>query len=444
VAHTVKKGETALENQGVVAEMAAQFESHPHWQLVQRIVGSPQFVRSVRLKNFLLYVTRCALLDHADHVSEQQIGIHVFGKAPDYNASEDNIVRSQARFLRIKLGEYFESEAGREEPVVLTIPKGTYLPRFSARGEAPAMAADTVRSATLVESPQAGRPRWLRIPAAIAILLLLAGAVWIWDQARGGRVQEAGLWARMFDSHQPTMIVASDYIFSMVQEAAGRTLSLDEYLSDDYFKRVTEMNAASGLERLFPNIAQRHYTGFENVTSVARLMALKQAQSTQSAVRFARDLTMREIGSGNLILIGSNQSDPWVSLFEPKLNFHFDYQPSIHNIFVTNRAPQTGEEAEYRPSPLDPQTRVIYGGIAFLPNLNRGSNVLILQGTSMGGSEIALEILQNPALFRDLIRVVKAGRTSSQLPYFEALIRTRTRNGVAGEFTIIGTRVLGE
>lgn len=173
-------------------------------------------------------------------------------------------------------------------------------------------------------------------------------------------------------------------------------------------------------------------------------MALKQAQSTQTAVRYARDLTMCDIGSGNLILIGSNQSNPWVSLFEAKLNFRFEYQPDVHNTFVENRAPQPGEELQYRPSPLDPQTRVIYGGIAFLPNLNGGSNVLILQGTSMGGAEIALEILENPDLFGDLILRVKAGRTSGPLPYFEALIRTRARNGVAGEFTIIGSRVLGE
>ena len=80
-------------------------------------------------------MTRCALLDHAEQVTEQQIGMHVFGRPADYNAGDDNIVRSQARFLRIKLAEYFESASGRDEPVVLTIPKGTYLPRFEHRTE---------------------------------------------------------------------------------------------------------------------------------------------------------------------------------------------------------------------------------------------------------------------------------------------------------------------
>jgi hypothetical protein len=109
-----------------------------------------------------------------------------------------------------------------------------------------------------------------------------------------------------------------------------------------------------------------------------------------------------------------------------------------------NRAPRPGEVAEYRPSALDAQSRVIYGGIAFLPNLNPGSNVLILQGTSMGGSEIALEVLENPALFQDLVRRVTQKRGKGSLPYFEALIRTRTQNGVAGESTILACRTLSE
>jgi hypothetical protein len=230
----------------------------------------------------------------------------------------------------------------------------------------------------------------------------------------------------------------------MVQEAAGRTLSLDEYLSDDYFKRVSRLNADSGLERLFPNIAQRHYTGFENVTCVARLLAVKQAQSTHTVVRFARDMTMREVGAGNLILLGSKQSTPWDSLFESKLNFRFEYQYAEHKVYILNRAPQSGEEAEYQPSALDALSRVIYGGIAFLPNVDQQSNVLILQGTSMAGPEAALEILDNPALFRDLVRRVSAGRRDGELPYFEALIRTRTLNGVANESAIIASRVLGE
>jgi len=126
------------------------------------------------------------------------------------------------------------------------------------------------------------------------------------------------------------------------------------------------------------------------------------------------------------------------------LNFRFEYQGADHRINIVNRSPRAGERALYEPSALDALSREIYGGIAFLPNLNGGGNVLILQGTSMAGTEIALDVVDNPPLFQDLARRVSTGRRPGELPYFEALIRTRTLNGVAGESSIVASRVLGE
>jgi hypothetical protein len=421
-----------LANQSVTTDIPPELAAHPHWQLVQRIVASPVLLRSHRLCTFLLYVTRCALLEHSDHVTEQQIGVHVFGRPPDYNASEDNIVRSHARFLRAKLAEYFASGAGLEEPVVLTIPKGTYLPQFQRREEAPPAPRP---------GPRPGRQFW--IPAAIVALCLLAGLALMLrrEPARTPATAfENPVWSAIFDGRQPTTFVASDYIYSMVQEAAGRPLSLDEYLSPDYLRRAHEFDTASGLERIFPSLEQRHYTGFENVTALKRLSAIKAAQSTRLAVRFARDLTMRDIEAGNVILIGSRQSNPWVYLFEPKMDFRFVYQPASHQIFVENRAPRPGEEAVYRPGPLESPSRDTYGGIALVPNLHRGSSVLLVQGTAMAASEVALEMVDNPALFRELMRCLGSGKSASGLPYFEALIRTRTVNGVSGETSVIACR----
>ena len=430
-----------MEKPAGVVDLSAEFDRDPRWQLVLRIIASQQFARSSRLKDFLLYVTRCALQNHGDRATEQQIGVHVFGRPADYSAGEDNIVRSQARFLRTKLAEYFEAPAGQGEPVVLTIPKGSYLPRFEHR----AGASPPAPVAEVAAEPKAkGRRQiYLAVPGVAVVLL---GVLWWWGfhAPFAAREPKSALWSRLFIPKVQTTIVASDYIFSMVQEAAGRTLTLDEYLSSDYFNRVSKLNAVDGLERLFPNIAQRHYTGFENVSVVARLYSVKEAQATRTVVKFARDMTMRDVGAGNLILLGSKQSNPWDSLFEGKLNFRFEYQGADHRINIVNRSPRAGERALYEPSALDALSREIYGGIAFLPNLNGGGNVLILQGTSMAGTEIALDVVDNPPLFQDLARRVSTGRRPGELPYFEALIRTRTLNGVAGESSIVASRVLGE
>jgi hypothetical protein len=435
VGFTVKELRISVQKQGVAVEIESELDSHPHWQLVLRIIASPQLVRSSRLKAFLLYVTRCALLGRSDEITEQQIGVHVFGRPADYHAGDDNIVRSQARFLRTKLSEYFDSPTGADEPVVLSIPKGSYVPLFE-----PAQEKSVAASSPEIAAPAPPRRRKLWVPAVTALAFLTLSGVWLGRGRMAG--PDTSIWPRLFDGRQTTTIVASDYIFSMVQEAAGRSLTLDEYLGADYFERVAKLNAESGLDRMYPDIAHRHYTGFENVTSVARLMGLKQAQATHTQVRFARDLTMRDVASGNLILVGSKQSNPWVLLFENKLNFRFDFESASHRVFIVNASPQKGEDREYRPSALDATSRIIYGGIAFVPNIHRDGNVLILQGTSMGATEVALDVLANPALFQDLIRRVGRPFREGQTPYFEALIRTQTINGVAGEWSIAGFRVI--
>jgi hypothetical protein len=102
--------------------------------LVRRVLASTTFEHSPKLRAFLEYVCRCAIENQPAAATEQQIGIHVFGRPPGYNANEDNIVRSQARLLRLKLEHHFSNE-GRHEPVVITIPKGRYLPAFEPRFE---------------------------------------------------------------------------------------------------------------------------------------------------------------------------------------------------------------------------------------------------------------------------------------------------------------------
>src|SRR6266446_10928123 len=99
------------------------------WQLVQRIVSSPPFQKSTRLRELLEHVTERSIHGHAHELTEQQIGSTLFHKPLGYSSLEDSSVRVHARQLRLKLHEYFDEE-GRNEPLILSIPKGSYAPVF--------------------------------------------------------------------------------------------------------------------------------------------------------------------------------------------------------------------------------------------------------------------------------------------------------------------------
>jgi hypothetical protein len=59
------------------------------------------------------------LINKPEAGTEQQIGVCVYDRPPGYNPNDDNIVRSQARQLRLKLEHHFANE-GKDEPIVIT------------------------------------------------------------------------------------------------------------------------------------------------------------------------------------------------------------------------------------------------------------------------------------------------------------------------------------
>jgi hypothetical protein len=139
-------------------------------EVVRRVASSSTFERSPRLRAFFIHVCRCALDNKPEAATEQQVGICVYDRPPGYNPNEDNIVRSQARLLRLKLEHHFANE-GKNEPIIITIPKGRYLPVFETRPEQPVVHG--------VPPPERGRPRRsLQILVAVAVVFGLA-IVWL-------------------------------------------------------------------------------------------------------------------------------------------------------------------------------------------------------------------------------------------------------------------------
>ncbi len=83
----------------------------------------------------------------------------MFGREAGYNPSDGNIVRVQARDLRKRLAAYF-AEEGAEEPVVIEIPKGGYVPHFQPRSQA---GLDVARLTTVRMLTPGGWPKWTTV-----------------------------------------------------------------------------------------------------------------------------------------------------------------------------------------------------------------------------------------------------------------------------------------
>jgi len=125
---------------------------------LERILASAPFTNSQNLSRLLRYVVLETLDGRGDSLKEYVLGVQVFGRGQSFDPRLDPIVRVQARNLRARLTDYYQS-AGQSDPVHIDLPKGTYVPVFSAP-----------RAAT---KPSRPTRRWIW-PAAAAVLIACA------------------------------------------------------------------------------------------------------------------------------------------------------------------------------------------------------------------------------------------------------------------------------
>ncbi len=72
-------------------------------EIVQKIIASPSFTKSIKLSHFLSYICQQTISGDVAQINEQTIGERVFHRPPGYDPSQDNIVRANATRLRQKL-----------------------------------------------------------------------------------------------------------------------------------------------------------------------------------------------------------------------------------------------------------------------------------------------------------------------------------------------------
>jgi hypothetical protein len=132
--------------------------------LVERIAASSLFQKSPRLREFLLYVANCTLENRLAEAREQVIAERVFNRKIDSQGGQDSIVRAEARNLRKRLEVYFATE-GKDDPIVVVMPKGGYSLAFEARLPEPdpgtlttVAVSENGKAAELLAPPQVASP----------------------------------------------------------------------------------------------------------------------------------------------------------------------------------------------------------------------------------------------------------------------------------------------
>lgn len=444
-------------------------QDDPRWALVERIAESRSLGKSPRLADFLRYVCDRQIRGRNDDITEQRIGVKVFGRREGYNSSEDNIVRNYARTLRKRLADYFRTE-GRDEPLLILIPRGGYVPVFIPRENSPELETElgdesdgAIEEPVSLDSPaMAGEPEPARLPeqavpayptterwrsakafAAGLALLVCAGLLgfqagrtrvaWAPFQGETTRVNHL-LWSEIFQSSRDTFVVPADGGLVMMQSFMRGKVMLPDYVNGGYrsseeisrgmkgLLKDTSPEDDAALTHKVAVLAARRYTSLVDLDMAVKLSQRKEVVPERLVIRFARDLRIDDLRSGNAVLIGSSDANPWVSLFEHQLNFQF----ARGNEFggsgtIINTHPRSGEADRYASITGDPANRT-YGVIAYVPNLENTGHVLIVEGVNMAGTQAAGEFLLSPDKMKPMLD--RARNAQGKLQSFEILLET--------------------
>ncbi|EJC75102.1 putative integral membrane protein [Rhizobium leguminosarum bv. trifolii WSM2012] len=96
---------------------------------LDRILSNEHVRLSERSRNFLRFIVRETLAERSRYLKAYTIAESVFAM-PDFDAQNNPAVRIAARTIRDEL-ERFYLKSSDPEPVLITLPKGGYVPSFS-------------------------------------------------------------------------------------------------------------------------------------------------------------------------------------------------------------------------------------------------------------------------------------------------------------------------
>jgi TolB-like protein len=215
---------------------------------LDRISASDEFRKCPQLLRFLRFAVKEAVSGCSECLKERLIGMEVFGRAPDYDAGVDPVVRVEARRLRKKLAEYY-SRDGREDLLEIRLPKGRYLPQFEAKPSNPAKRSLallpfsghalcdglTTRLLTALAACQVLRVfRFRSAPEELNVELILEGTV----RHSGGRfrcdaqlvsaIDGLHLWAGSLDCGDPDTFAVEDAFAAHIARAVCDAFSAKE------------------------------------------------------------------------------------------------------------------------------------------------------------------------------------------------------------------------
>jgi hypothetical protein len=429
---------------------------------LERVLVSQTLIASPSLRVMLQYLVLKAIGDQAIHLKEYTIATEVFGRSEHFDARTDSVVRVQAKRLRAKLKEYYETE-GKSDNVLIDLPKGHYSVVFSyVRNDREVYPVSDIED-EVSEPPAASTPKvdkektWKLglIPAiimlAIAVVVLTFSNRDLRKQSQelvslNGKADSGAVWKPFLSSGQSTLLVLSNpavYRFSnavdpdvllkrSVELSPEEARWLADALKDRFVMRQNR------IPRLI--LAPTDYTGVGEAIGFQCVADLFRSAGKSVTLKQSRNVSAEDLKSYNVISLGSVWANDWSG----KLPIKEDFTYSV-NATIVNDNPMPGEEREYKPGFNERTGELIedYGLITVKPGVTDEITLMILAGIKSEGTQAAAEYVTRKEYLNILNQRLQQLSGPAGLPkYYQVLLKVDVDNGIPTTASILAIHKL--
>lgn len=372
---------------------------------LERLLENPHFHKSKRFPAFLRFVVTEALEGRAEGLKERTLGIEVFGKDPNYDTTEDPIVRVTAGEIRKRIAQYYQ-EPGHENEIRLLLPAGSYVPQFYSPEEVAVAAPEVAKLPEVPKTPSRGAlisRRSLALYATLLVLMILAGVL-AWRLSRPAPIDV--FWGPFFKSPEPVLVCVADqnqYSTIVLRDASDP-------------KHQTTLN-----DRMVAVI-------IDDVSPLVNIAGLLSAHGRTLRVQGESVTSFSDLRQVPSIFIGAFDNG-WTLRFTAPLRYHFANNPEMSQFWVEDRQRPGSRQWLLDRSQQATGTYKDFAIVARALDPNTGQYVVVAAGIARGGTIASGEFLVDPTHMQELARVAPKDWEHKNI---EIVIETQVIDGRSG------------
>lgn len=391
---------------------------------LERVLAGPQFKSSKRCQVLLRFITEHSLTADGTPLKERVIGEQVFARDPDYDTSQDPVVRAAAAETRKKLAQYYQ-QAGHETEDRLELLSGSYAISFRAY-EPPAQ----VEPLAVAPLPW-WRRRWRPLLTGALSFAAVTALIYLLPVSSSSRDLH-NLWAPILNVPGPVFICVGQPITYNL-----RSSSAQDAIQESLPHRPEESLGDGAIRKRDLVILYDRYVALGDAVCMVHLTSQLQKYGKPYHIRGERSTTFADLRGSPTVFISAFDNQ-WTLRESGQLRFVFAKDSAQDTDMVRDR--QHPENTNWRLTGAWPHWEVSsdYAIVSRIMRASTEAPTIIAAGITEYGTRAAGEFVTNPEYYAQAVAKLPRGWENKNL---QIVLKVPVVNRVSGQPQVLATYV---